>query len=140
MSWGALCGDPDFPGVNARVNEMSDWIDATVCAISADPPKQFCASVKHNRDHLLFADVLWSRKTKLEYILGIGFVLAAALFVTRTYGLGKRRHALDNEDPSHEQTRLFELNNSNHHHLNSNVYSGRGDCDSHESNQGTEVS
>jgi hypothetical protein len=139
VSWGVLCGDPDFPGVNARVSKVSDWIDASVCAISADPPKEFCASVKHNRAHLLLKSISASRKVKLGYCLGIGFVLAAALFVTRTNGLGKRRRALDNEDSSPEQTRLFELDNPSHHHPNNSDHRGRGDSDSYESIQGTQV-
>jgi hypothetical protein len=138
VSWGVLCGDPDFPGVNARISEVSDWIDATVCAISNDPPKEFCASVKHSRDHLLFVDVPASRKVKLGCFLGIGFFLSAALFVTGTKGMGKRRHASD-EDSSHEQTRLFELNNPNHHHPNNSDHCGPGDNDSYDSIQGTEV-
>jgi hypothetical protein len=138
VSWGVLCGDPDFPGVNARVSEVSDWIDATVCAISEDPPKEFCASVKHSMDHLLFVDFPASRKIKLGFFLGIGFFLAAALFVTRAKVLGKRRPALD--DLSHEQTRLFELSNPSHDgHPDNSVHSGRGDSDSYDSIQGTEV-
>jgi hypothetical protein len=41
VSWGVLCADPDYPGVNARVSEVSDWIDAMVCDLSDNPPVDF---------------------------------------------------------------------------------------------------
>jgi hypothetical protein len=41
VSWGVLCADPDYPGVNSRVSDMSDWIDATVCELSENPPADF---------------------------------------------------------------------------------------------------
>ena len=34
VSWGEQCADPIFPGVNARVSSVSDWIDRTICSIS----------------------------------------------------------------------------------------------------------
>lgn len=46
VSWGEDCGDPDFPAVNARVSEVSDWIDEVVCQISEHPPADFCSSGK----------------------------------------------------------------------------------------------
>jgi len=42
VSWGEWCADPFFPGVNSRVSDASDWIDEIVCALSADPPSDFC--------------------------------------------------------------------------------------------------
>lgn len=41
VSWGIGCADPIFPGVNARVSAVSDWIDEHVCKWSAAPPKDF---------------------------------------------------------------------------------------------------
>lgn len=41
VSWGEMCADPSFPGVNARVSFASDWIDAMVCAMSENPPSDF---------------------------------------------------------------------------------------------------
>jgi outer membrane murein-binding lipoprotein Lpp len=41
VSWGMLCADPDYPGVNARVSEVSDWIDAMVCDLSDNPPVDY---------------------------------------------------------------------------------------------------
>ena len=29
-------------GVNARVSDVSDWIDAVVCELSDNPPAEFC--------------------------------------------------------------------------------------------------
>jgi secreted trypsin-like serine protease len=46
VSWGEGCADPDFPAVNARVSQVSDWIDAVVCEISDYPPADFCHSQK----------------------------------------------------------------------------------------------
>jgi Trypsin len=44
VSWGVGCADPVFPGVNARVSAVSDWIDEQVCRLSLHPPKEFgCA-------------------------------------------------------------------------------------------------
>jgi secreted trypsin-like serine protease len=42
VSWGELCADPDFPGVNSRVSSVSEWIDSVVCELSIDPPSDFC--------------------------------------------------------------------------------------------------
>jgi secreted trypsin-like serine protease len=45
VSWGEECGDPDFPGVNSRTSQASDWIDAVVCEFSDYPPEEFqCAN------------------------------------------------------------------------------------------------
>jgi secreted trypsin-like serine protease len=41
VSWGEMCADPSFPGVNARVSFASDWIDAMVCEMSENPPADF---------------------------------------------------------------------------------------------------
>jgi hypothetical protein len=46
VSWGEGCADPDFPAVNARVSQVSDWIDSVVCEISDYPPADFCHSQK----------------------------------------------------------------------------------------------
>jgi hypothetical protein len=36
-----LYADPDYSKVNARVSEVSDWIDAMVCDLSENPPVEF---------------------------------------------------------------------------------------------------
>jgi hypothetical protein len=36
------CHLPDMIGVNARVSDVSDWIDAVVCELSDNPPAEFC--------------------------------------------------------------------------------------------------
>jgi hypothetical protein len=41
VSWGIGCADPVFPGVNARVSSVSDWIDKHVCRLSDAPPADF---------------------------------------------------------------------------------------------------
>jgi len=41
VSWGIGCADPIFPGVNARVSSVSDWIDDYVCKHSIQPPADF---------------------------------------------------------------------------------------------------
>jgi secreted trypsin-like serine protease len=45
VSRGVLCVDPDYPGVNAHVSELSDWIDATVCDTSDNPPVDFLSRI-----------------------------------------------------------------------------------------------
>lgn len=44
VSWGIGCADPVFPGVNARVSAVSDWIDAYVCEHSVQPPTDFACT------------------------------------------------------------------------------------------------
>ena len=41
VSWGEECADPDFPGVNSRISNASDWIDSAVCNMSSVPPPDF---------------------------------------------------------------------------------------------------
>jgi hypothetical protein len=56
VSWGEMCADPSFPGVNARVSFASDWIDAMVCEMSENPPSDFhChrARLDHNNSSML---------------------------------------------------------------------------------------
>lgn len=58
VSWGIGCADPIFPGVNARVSAVSDWIDDYVCTTSAQPPADFpcwasSSSSPSNFDHIV---------------------------------------------------------------------------------------
>ena len=41
VSWGEGCADPIFPGVNARVSAVYNWIQELVCELSEDPPQDF---------------------------------------------------------------------------------------------------
>ena len=53
LSWGIGCADSVFPGLNARVSDVSDWIDEVVCTLSESLPKDFCLQEKaSNRTHL----------------------------------------------------------------------------------------
>lgn len=41
VSFGVECGNPDFPGVYARIAEAYGWISATVCNVTAYPSNHF---------------------------------------------------------------------------------------------------
>ena len=48
VSWGELCADPDFPGVNGRISNASAWIDEMICNMSAVPPADFRCGKNNN--------------------------------------------------------------------------------------------
>jgi hypothetical protein len=96
VSWGEECADPDFPAVNARVSDASDWIDAMVCQYSEDPPKDFQC---HKRSFLHsfatnMADEDW-RRNHLEMILGLAMTVMLSMFVYRRV----KRHFLNGFQP-----------------------------------------
>lgn len=118
VSWGELCADPVFPGtkpravympflfvclfvrktnyttrealgVNARVSEASDWIDATVCNISENPPTSFnCVSTKQPSTEDV-PSALPSTRPRWEVLV----ILAGLVLVTFVLGkfLAKRK-------------------------------------------------
>ncbi|GAX27525.1 hypothetical protein FisN_23Hh006 [Fistulifera solaris] len=77
VSWGVGCADPDLPAINARVSAVADWIDATVCEISEDPPKDFGCFPELVEDN---------SRVRLWSLVG-GLVCILALFLM----YGKRR-------------------------------------------------
>jgi hypothetical protein len=73
VSWGEDCGDPDFPAVNARVSQVSDWIDEVVCELSDNPPADFCA-----RNNWHWPAMTGGPSTMLCFVImmaAVGFVL-----------------------------------------------------------------
>lgn len=79
VSWGVGCADPNLPAINARVSTVADWIDAVVCELSDNPPKDFrCFPEVIDGHHIL---------------LRTWFLLAAMVgLVTLACGYGKYRY------------------------------------------------
>jgi Trypsin len=77
VSWGELCADPSFPGVNARVSFARDWIDETVCRLSDNPPNDFRCHVSYPTHSL-----------PIEILLGILFLGITIYILSRTILFG----------------------------------------------------
>lgn len=81
--------------VNARVSQVSDWIDEVVCALSENPPADFCRPEKWR----------WPAAASTRPILLGAVALMAALVVVLR--LRKRASALESKRlPPSEQTSL----------------------------------
>jgi secreted trypsin-like serine protease len=101
VSWGEGCADEVFPGVNARVSSVYDWIRDLVCDLSQDPPKDFHCFPEQEQEEETVLET--ADRTILKWILILGGIaLVAVMCYTRSrccvastakkYDNGKLRH------------------------------------------------
>jgi secreted trypsin-like serine protease len=107
VSWGIGCADPVFPGVNARVSSVSDWIDKHVCRLSVAAPPDFkCATTTTSTTPTTSKTTKWFSFSHQALALGWTAV-AVALFLVLLPRLLKRWFYLGKEK-SDRKNWLFE--------------------------------